>query len=273
MKHRFAISTLGFSVLLCAVYSLLLRALHPSPNFGEESLIVNRMRLERFHSRAVAPAAIVGTSLSGRLRPEFFEGTALADYANLALDGTPPIVGVEFLKKRTPLPRLILIEANGLQNPVGDNIKTLREIPTGPAWSLAMRSNIFRAEARPSTLFYSWLKQRSDVKKVGQPSPIVASAIADSIPMPELLEEWTALIESLQTGGASVALVFLPCGRAIDSRFAEELGKNTGAKILRIDERFRQKAVEPRYTDGLHMDGGTSRLAAKFLSDSVAAAK
>lgn len=71
--------------------------------------------LNRYAREPIPDVVLVGSSLTFRLKEEYFATPRLR---NLALAGGSPVTGLEIVTNRERLPRIILVEANVLSRPV-----------------------------------------------------------------------------------------------------------------------------------------------------------
>ena len=71
--------------------------------------------LNRYAREPIPDVVLVGSSLTFRLKEEYFATPRLR---NLALAGGSPVTGLEIVANREHLPRIILVEANVLSRPV-----------------------------------------------------------------------------------------------------------------------------------------------------------
>src|SRR5262245_21048939 len=155
-RNRQTVVILGLTVLLLIVWSGLLRLLPSRATLAESNFQANLIRLQRsLSSTSKPPAALIGSSITGRILPEYFEGTPLAGSVNLGLDGSGPALALEMVDRMKAPPSLLLIEANLLPVPPSANDTELRKTVDGWWFKLASRVDVLRAESRPSSLLYS----------------------------------------------------------------------------------------------------------------------
>src|SRR4051812_41104504 len=82
----------------------------PSTTTRDGTLIT----LNRYAKEPVPDVVLVGSSLTFRLKEEYF---ATPRVRNLALAGGSPVTGLEIVANQPRLPRIILIEVNVLSRP------------------------------------------------------------------------------------------------------------------------------------------------------------
>lgn len=290
---RQAALTLALTALLLAAWAGVLRALPFRAHLAESNYESNLIRLQHALLGEPAPLALVGSSITGRLLPEYFTDTPVPRIANLGLDGGGPLLGLDLLATRSNVPPVVVIEANLLMVPEGVNDQAMRDAVASPGFRLAEHASFLRAEARPSSLVYAWLKRRKDDRS---PAPIAASPAATPAESdapaaglgrseqevrldrntPEELEAHKARVYSvcrrLQGRGLRLILVRYPNSASIiqtsfhpldfTGSLAEEL------KIRRIDlgQELRAQGHEPTFTDGTHLSAPSARVSAAILA-------
>ena len=83
-RTRQALAILATAAALCGAWTWAARRPGMTAEFAEYNQAANRIRIEGYLARPSAPAhVLVGSSLSGRLLPSYFEGTRMADVATL----------------------------------------------------------------------------------------------------------------------------------------------------------------------------------------------
>lgn len=248
--------------------------------FGESNYVANRIRLEDYLFRGAAPRhVLVGSSLSGRLLPEYFRGTRLEDFGTLGLDGSIPLVGLEVLGRRVDLPEVVYVETYLMSKDWGVNDRTLLEGLDSAGIELARRVPVTRAASRPTSVLYSAMKLRKEragsglvetnVAGVREPGP------AEAVPTvpPGLEERWRKVVGGLRDRGVRVVLVDVPGGelRMPGPRNGPDLGdvlaSEFGLKRLDLRSAWFGRGWRPRYTDGRHLDVGSARMTAALLAE------
>jgi hypothetical protein len=277
--HRRALSIVCFAAVLCGLYEAAITVYPPTPQLAESNLIANQMRLERFFFDRPATAALTGSSITGRLLPEYFDGTALRRPANLGLDGASPSLGLQVCTERAPAPALVLVEACRLDFAAEQNEAELRSLMKGPAWRLAGAAAIFRAQSRPSTILYAQFKKFTDRHSRGAPRPEDAPQTPAGPPAPGWPDRQLRLmdlIHTLQRKGTAVAVFRVPHGAALSLTrspdYVDEFCGGAGLRQFDTEADFVRAGIVPTYTDGLHMDFETARQAAQFLGKQVSEA-
>src|SRR5712664_1269598 len=71
--------------------------------------------LNRYAKEPIPDVVLVGSSLTFRLKEEYF---ATPKLRNLALAGGSPVTGLEIVANQPGLPRIVLVEANVLSRPI-----------------------------------------------------------------------------------------------------------------------------------------------------------
>lgn len=84
--NRQAIRILAIAAVLIGIYAVFVRMAPWPAEMAESNYQSCMIRLEAFFLDPKPQAVVVGTSMTGRLLPEYFEGTALAPMDNLGLE-------------------------------------------------------------------------------------------------------------------------------------------------------------------------------------------
>jgi len=267
------------TALLCGGWWIALKVL-PKPALAETNYEANRLREEQWLLGPKAPAALVGTSISGRLLPGYFAGTPLAGLANLGLDGASPDTGLRLVALRPGATPLVLLEVQLLSKPPGPNDRQLLDLATGVGLRVSEWLPLTRADARPSTVLYAWLKERRE-GGAGDPGPgvrTVGSNATASAPHAEA--DWRprihAAIEAVRRGGARVVLVRIPAGRADPSdpepsNEADATAREFGLPLVDLLRLSRREGLTMNYTDGLHLTPTSARAVSRLLVQALQA--
>ncbi|NQU10435.1 hypothetical protein HQ590_06585 [bacterium] len=277
-RHPLVVTAVAFS-LVCVLYAVGIHLWPVGADYAETNSQSNQIRLSVWLYGPPVPAVLVGTSLSGRLLPEYFAGEGLA-VANLGLDGCTPRTGLALVRQRSTPPAVVLLEASPPREARGNDREVL-EMVRGPVFRLARWLPFLRPEHRPSSVLYSQLKKwrdssgppaGADRRRTNPPSaparPGSPTAEPDLAPMIRAArEDLRRAVRDLQAQGTRVVLIRLPLGPAaagrpgIEADFAEELRVSEGCPIIDVAERLATAGVTMSYTDGLH-PGRESCLAA-----------
>jgi hypothetical protein len=278
-RARQSLLILAVAAVFCAAWSLALRAL-PRPALAETNYEANRLRIENWLLGPPAPAVVVGTSLSGRLLPGYFDDTPLAGMANLGLDGACPETGLKLALMRQPTPKLVLLEVQYLSKPPARNDQQLLELATGVGLQVSKYLPLTRADARPSTVLYGWLKerQRDDSSHRGEPvatRPERGSAApTEMVEDPDWRQRIEPLIRRLEDADSRVMLLRLPAGRRNPSNpeaanEADTIAAELGVPLLDLLRIGRQRGLEITYSDGLHLTPSSARAVSRLLAEQL----
>jgi hypothetical protein len=276
---RDALRILLMTAVLCAGWQGLVSVRGLKADFGESNYTANRIRLEEYLLRPAAPRhVLIGSSLSGRLQPEFFAGTALEDFVTLGLDGSIPLVGIEALSRRPDLPEVVFIETYLMARPWKANDQVLVDGMESVGMKLAREIPLFRASHRPSSVLYNAIKQRRGLEESGgpprtnAPASILPGPAWDAAPVdPEMLARWRGVMEELRGKGIRVVLVDLPMGETTmpgerrGADLPEMLVEEFGLRRLDVAREWFRRGWLPVYTDGRHLDAGSARWTARLL--------
>lgn len=278
---------LGLAGGLFAAWSLVLAVLPWRAHIAESNYHSNLIRLEHALFQPRPHLALVGSSITGRLLPEYFEGTPAPTIANLGLDGSGPLLGLELLAGQSNPPPVVLIEANLLMVPEGPNDRTLRAAVDGFGFTLARHIPLLRADARPTSLVYSWLKRRRDAASVVPPpqaaTDVRGTATAETTPQETRLDQNSPaelghhkeriyeLCRRLKQRGITLVVVRFPT-QAVPVQtafhpldFTGDLARDLGVRRIDLGKQFRDQGQVPGYTDGIHLAPASARLAASLL--------
>lgn len=259
--------------LLCGVWTAALRVL-PRPALAETNYEANRLRMENWMLGPPAPAALVGTSITGRIIPGYFDGTPLAGVANLGLDGASPDTGLQLVLMRQPVVPLVLLDVYLIAKRPGPNDQQLLDLASGIGLKVSSLVPLTRADARPSTVLYGWLKER----KGGEGSAdvrarvVTAAAVADEVAAmdPDWLPRVRERIRRLQGQGCRVVLTRLPAGRADPAdpeapNEADAIARELGVSLIDLFRLSRKAGIQVTYTDGLHLTPRSARAVSLLL--------
>lgn len=270
---RQILAILTLTALMCGVWTAALRVL-PQPSLAETNYEANRLRVERWLLGPPSPAVLVGTSLTGRLLPGYFQDTPLAGTENLGLDGASPDTGLRLVLMRNPAPALVLLEVHLLSKKPGPNDRQLLDLATGVGLQVSSILPLTRADARPSTVLYGWLKERqagegsTDVTPRAV-SPEQARKEAEAMD-PDWQPRLRELVAQLQARGSQVALVRLPIGRGNPTdpespNEADATARELGLPLLDLLRISRRDGLRITYTDGLHLTPSSARTVCRLL--------
>lgn len=263
------------TLLLCGAWGIALRWL-PRPALAETNYEANRLREERWLLGPQAPAALVGTSISGRLLPSYFEGTPLAGLANLGLDGASPDTGLRLVALRPGGTPLVLLEVQMLAKRPGPNDRQLLDLATGFGMRVSEWVPLTRADARPSTVLYAWLKERREGGGPGVAGPPPATPTTEAAFDPDWRPRIRAALDDVRKAGARVVLVRIPAGRANPedpeaANEADDTARDFGLPLVDLLRLSRKEGLPIRYTDGLHLTPASARVVSQLLVRSLRA--
>ena len=242
----------------------------PRPELAETNYVANRLRIERWMLGPAASNVIVGTSIGGRLLPAYFQGTRLATLANLGLDGANPDTGLSLVLQRPVPPARVFLEVHRLVMPPSDNDRKLLDLVEGPGMAVAQALPWTRADWRPSTVLYGWLKRRQSGSASAPPDAGTASGPGPGID-PTWLDRVKKKIETIEARGSKVVLVRLPVGRENPKPGSPdplvEAVSRLGLPLVDLQARAERDGVTISYTDGLHLAPSSAEQVSKWLSE------
>ncbi len=269
--HCFPWRVVLVAVLLVAGWMAFLGITGTRADLAESNLQANLIRITRYLRTPSPDTVLVGSSIAGRLLPEYFPGDG-SEVLNLGLDGSRPLFGFEVLAAHEQTPRVVLLETATLFQPLKVNDETLREAMQSTTAKLGASVPFLRPEVRPITVAYEKLKAWREGLGAGRVQPPVSSkADAPTDELPFTYAGVKNAIIDLKSKGTEVILIKIPAGDGwampLDGpalHLANELGLTVlqpGADI------YAHEGDVLRYSDGLHLDTPS----AKKVSTSIAA--
>lgn len=278
-----AAGIIATGLALVVVWSLALRFIPFRAHLAESNYESNLIRLQQSLLGPPPPAALVGSSITGRLLPEYFGGTAVSHVANLGLDGSGPLLGMELLSGHGPLPPVVVVEANLLMVPEGENDKVLRDAAAGFGFRLAGHAEALRAETRPTSLLYAWLKRRKDER-----AAVVAGVSGgvrseqevrlDRNTPAELEAHREKVFEAFRkalASGSRLILIRYPTASSVVQEsfhpldFTGTLATNLSVRRIDLGRELRARGHEPQFTDGTHLSAASARVAAGVVAEAI----
>jgi hypothetical protein len=284
-RNRQALCIIWLSALLVAGYAIFARVAPWHAELAETNFQANLIRLQAFLFDPPPRAVLVGSSLSGRLLPDYFDGTQLAPLANLGLDGSSPLFGLDLTLTRPP--PLVIIEVNTLLRPGDANDKLLAATIRGFGFRLSRCLPILRARSRPSSMLYTWLKlRRNDAAGIPPDAPPDATNEPPALtvtPPPSRKPNYgvsqdrlRAQIQALRARGCRIVLVRLPAGhRSASSNnathdFSDDLAQEFNLRQFDLGAEFSSRGRPISYTDGMHLTPASARAASRLLAELLA---
>ena len=236
----------------------------PSTTTRDGSLIT----LNRYATEPIPEVVLVGSSLTFRLKEEYFATTRLR---NLALAGGSPVTGLEIVANQPRLPKIILVETNVLSRATDDafvarysrrgNTESLffRPVRTAVAsyenWRHAPVTHAqaalahARLLAQPPSDFDNQVYVDRAVHQANTEDPTAATQIN--------VQRIQQLTLTLEQRGARVQLFQLPLSKELENaRFANITGDIVHARFPDSDRwlKIDVPRSELRWADGVHLD-------------------
>jgi hypothetical protein len=281
-RNRQALWVLWLTLFLAIGFALLLRLTSWHAVLAEANSQANLIRLQSFYFNPPPRTVLVGSSFIARLLPEYFENTGLAPVANLGLDGSSSEVGLHLLEARPP--PLVIVEVNSFLRPPDSNDAMLLSAVHSFRFRLSRYLVLLRAQSRPSSILFSWLKTRRG-DPVGTPGP---TAAATRQPPPTLTPNSVALdprvaadvlrghLHSLAGRGSGLVLVSLPTGARQGSgedsatRLGKELSTELRLPFLDLGAECVSRGITLGYSDGHHLGAASAKDISKMLAEMAA---
>jgi hypothetical protein len=282
-RNRQALTILWVAILLALAYGLLARTSVWRAQLAETNFQANLIRLQTFFFEPPPHSVLVGSSMTGRLLPSYFEGTSLARMANLGLDGSGTLFALELIRTN-PVP-VVIIEENTFLRPPNSNETLLAATLAGFNFRVCKYVPLMRAKSRPSSILYTWLKLRSKEGTVGvttEPLP-TSESDTNSLPSPSQDAGYEAVHTQLHDGikqlldhGCRVVLLRLPSGRSVASTndraatLSEALAREFNLIRVDLGRECASRGELLTYTDGIHLSSGSARQASRLLAEVLA---
>jgi hypothetical protein len=272
---------LVLTVVFTSGYSFFLRTASVTAEVAESNFQSNLIRLQTFLFEPPPRAVLVGSSLTGRLAPRYFAGTPLDSIANLGLDGSGPAVGLDLLVQH-PSP-LVVIEENHLLKSKFANDAVLEATLKSFGFRLSRYARVLRAESRPSSVLYSWMKARATRQSEVSPTwttPLLTSASPSAVgtinPQPDEADSLKTTVRQqvtiLRSHGAQVVFVRFPSGERFSASkssscmFANELARELGLREIDLQLELARIGQPVSYSDGIHLTPKSAQTASRLLA-------
>jgi hypothetical protein len=238
--------------------------------------------LSRFLREPVPDIVMVGSSLTFRLKEEYFATPRLR---NLALAGGSPVTGLEIVANQPQLPIFILVEANVLSRssdtalierysggdsepwlfrPVRAAVAAYEQRLHAPFTHEQVALNLRRLVEQPPSDFDSQVYANRALQKLKAEAPADATRIN--------AKRIAELIQKVEQRGARVLLFELPYSELIeDSQFARITRQiihdqfPNQERWLRIDV----NRSELRWADGVHLDERSAVMISRSINEAL----
>ena len=251
----------------------------PSTTTRDGSLIT----LNRYATEPIPDVVLVGSSLTFRLKEEYFATTRLR---NLALAGGSPVTGLEIVANQPRLPKIILVETNVLSRPTDDvlvgkyswrgkaeplffrplrtavaSYENWRHAPLTHAQASAAQARLLQ---QPPSDFDNRVYVDRAVQQSNAEDPTVATQIN--------VQRIQQLILAFEQRGARVLLFQLPLSNELENaRFAKITGDIVHARFPDPDRWLPIDVArsELRWTDGVHLDERSALIVVQSIQQAV----
>jgi hypothetical protein len=278
---QIALSTLIFLI----GYGGLLHISGIRADFCETNFYANLLEAQDYLYGRQAPSALVGTSLSMTLLPQYF-AEAGSDTRNLGLAGGKAVTGLRLLDKRGSRPEFVLIEQNNISGAPGMNDQEILEAVDGFSFRIARWIPVARTQARLSSIVYTVIKKRKDAKITGGITLPLVTAPQETTPerartreallpadFSDIAREVAERIRALEAQGVKIGIYRLPAG-ALDARLHPNKATLDSLLVdylqlptldLRVE--MTKRNIPIRYTDNLHLQVEPARAASQILAE------
>ena len=264
----FAAGVVLTALALAFLYACAVDRFHGKAAMAESNFQANLIRMGEFlHAKSRPDIVMVGSSLTARLRPEFFSAVKPA---NIALDGSTGRAGMRFLIETGHPVRFLLVEENFLTFQDEENGRLLLEAIKEPQMRAAKWFPFLRAAYRPSSVLYSAVKAKVDsfrnTPSVSAPLQTGQRRIGPG------LAQAVEMIRSVRAKGARIVIFSLPVGGFPVFSGPNVLLQALGPDVTFIDvgAEFAAMGYVPHYSDGIHLIGPSAQVAAQVLDAALA---
>ncbi|MGY3605032.1 MULTISPECIES: hypothetical protein [unclassified Bradyrhizobium] len=241
--------------------------------------------VNRYVDNPVPDVVLVGSSLTFRLREEYFETPRVG---NLAFAGGSPVTALEILASQRQLPKLIVVETNILSRaPDADLVKRfstkeghealfLRPIRTAvAAYENRVHAPVTHAQiaarlksllAQPPGNFDNHVYLQRAIGEMESEDP--------SAPAKVNIETIGRLIEVLEQRGARVLLMEMPYAAPIETSLYVRTTREIVHRAFPDQSRWLPIDVdrsELRWDDGVHLDARSAVLVSRYLDERFSA--
>ena len=255
----------------------------PSTTTRDGTLIT----LNRYVREPIPDVVLVGSSLTFRLREEYFTTPRVR---NLALAGGSPVTGLEIVANQAHLPEIILIEANVLSRSTDDALvaKYSRADHVQPLFFRPIRTAVAAYENRLHAPL-SHAQISGSLHRLLERPP---SELDNRIYVDRALEQWNAedptvaveanvkrikqLIPEIERKGSRVLLLELPCSAQLEgSQFAKVTREIVHTAFpdrgqwLHIE--YARKQL--RWADGVHLDERSAVIVAQSIDTALSSSR
>ena len=223
--------------------------------------------LSRYLREPVPDTVLVGSSLTFRLKEEYFAAPRLR---NLALAGGSPVTGLEIVANQPKLPRLILIEANVMNRPTDTLVvERFSRGASEPLFFRPVRAAVAAYEQRLHTPLAHEQVALNLRRLVGQPPSDFDSRSYTERALQQFNAEDPAdatlgnvkrmeqLIQEMEQRGARVLLFELPYSEPIEGSQFTKTTREIVHSAFPDPRRWLNIDVnrnELRWADGVHLD-------------------
>ncbi len=273
MNRRFPVRILLLAAVLLVAWMAVTALTGSRADLAESNLQANLIRITRYLNGPPPDAVLVGSSIAGRLLPDYFRPAGL-NVANLGLDGSRPLFAFEILDRKGEPPRRILVDTSTLFQPLTANDDTLRNAMNSPTVGLSSVVPALRPEMRPSSVIYEKFKALRESTGGGiSREPMVPRPDTSPAPLPETYGAIKAHLQKYQQAGAEIIFLEIPQGAGW-ADFAQGPARQLAAELNAPfwqpgPEIYQTSGNTLRFSDGLHLNGPSARLISEWVAGKV----
>jgi hypothetical protein len=251
----------------------------PSTTTRDGTLIT----LNRYAREPIPDVVLVGSSLTFRLKEEYFATPRLR---NLALAGGSPVTGLEVVANQPRLPKLILVEANVLSRSTDTALvaKYSRSDDAEPLFFRPIRTAVAAYENRLHTPLDHAQASNSLHQLLEQPP----SDFDNRIYLERALQQWNEgdptaavqmnvmrikqLIPEIERRGSRVLLFELPCSTQLEGSRSAKTTREIVHTAFSDQGRWlhiEYARAELRWADGVHLDERSAVIVAQSVDEAL----
>ncbi len=275
-RHRQALVIVVSALIGVGAWAVV-RPWLPRAELAESNFQANLIRLQTWSMEPPRSNVVVGSSIAGRLLPSYLRGTPLDSLANLALDGSGPELGIRLLLGAGAVPPRVFVEVHRLGKPWHTNDDTLLGVVHETGFALAGHLPALRADTRPTTLLYAWLKGRREPAGEARAAGAAPAPTSARFPAadPGWEERFRGQVGELRRRGCEVVLLRLPVGRenpadpAVPGD-ADQLARELGVGLIDVNREAAKRGLVLAYSDGLHLAPASARAVGVLFAELAA---
>lgn len=207
--------------------------------------------------------ALLGSSMIGRLLPEFFSEEK-EEILNLGMDGGGVNSSLELFLGSKVKAEIVVLELNGLGYEVLGQGEEAIKYADSEEVKLRSKLPALSYRTRPSDLLYTWLKRWKDAQGGGR--KIKGRLKDNDIPLTQGEKDYlNEMVRRLLEKTDKVVFVEIP-SRSVPNQFLGNLLSQRGSLVIRMAD-FPME--ELRLTDDIHLNLQSAKKVAKYVTSQL----